>query len=95
MWVLSYILPKTTLYSALVSHTVSGESSVAFQQEQQSRRLGELGVAVSVLRPGGKAQFGDELLDVITQGDMITKGARVRIVGHSGTEAVVEEVSPA
>ena len=95
MWVLSYILPKTTLYSALVSHTVSGESSVAFQQEQQSRRLGELGVAVSVLRPGGKAQFGDELLDVITQGDMITKGSRVRIVGHSGTEAVVEEVSPA
>jgi membrane-bound serine protease (ClpP class) len=92
IWVLSFILPKTTLYGALVSHSVSGDNSVQVQEKEQTKRLGEVGVAVSVLRPGGKAQFGDEILDVITQGDMIAKGAQVRIIGNSGTEAIVEAV---
>jgi membrane-bound ClpP family serine protease len=44
------------------------------------------------LRPGGKAQFGNDILDVISQGELIDKGERVKIIGHSGTEAVVEGV---
>ncbi len=93
VWLLSFVLPKTSLYSSLVSHSVSGESSVVLQEKTEKRRLGEVGVAVSVLRPGGKAQFGDDVLDVITQGELISKGARVRIIGHSATEAIVEEVA--
>jgi membrane-bound serine protease (ClpP class) len=93
MWALSYILPKTNLYSTLVSHSVSGENSVALEQKEQKQRLGETGVAISVLRPGGKAQFGNDILDVISQGDMISKGARVRIIGYSGSEAIVEALS--
>jgi membrane-bound serine protease (ClpP class) len=93
IWLLSFFLPKTSFYSGLVSHSVSGESSVVSQERQQTRQLGETGVAVSVLRPGGKAQFGDEIFDVISQGEMIGKGSRVRIIGHSGTEAIVEAVS--
>jgi membrane-bound serine protease (ClpP class) len=93
VWLLSFVLPKTSLYSSLVSHSVSGESSVVVREKEQTRQIGEVGVAVSVLRPGGKAQFGDALLDVISQGEMIPKGARVKIVGHSGTEAIVEAVS--
>jgi membrane-bound ClpP family serine protease len=63
---------------------------VLLQEKEQARRVGERGVAISPLRPGGKAQFGEEILDVITQGEMIPKGASVRILGHSGTEAIVE-----
>jgi len=55
-------------------------------------RIGQQGVAVSNLRPGGKAQFGDEILDVISQGELISSGQKVRIVGNSGTEAVVESI---
>jgi membrane-bound serine protease (ClpP class) len=92
VWLLSYVLPKTSLYNSLISHSVSGERSVVSREQQQERRIGETGVALSVLRPGGKARFGDDLLDVITQGEMIPKGARVKIVDHSGTEAVVEAI---
>ena len=60
------------------------------QELQQASRLGQTGVAISNLRPGGKAQFGEQILDVITQGEMITKGQPVRIIRHSGAEAVVE-----
>jgi membrane-bound serine protease (ClpP class) len=91
MWMLSYILPRTTIYSALVSHTVSGEGSTVAHEKQQQRRVGEMGITLSVLRPGGKAEFGDAVLDVITQGEMIEKGAKVRIVGSTGADAIVEQ----
>lgn len=90
MAVLAKFLPKTSIYQRLVSQGASGETAMAKQQREQASRVGEKGVAISNLRPGGKAQFGNDILDVITQGDMISKGQAVRIIGHSGTEAIVE-----
>ena len=89
---LSRWLPRTPIYGKLVSQTASGVSTVAELEQKQKSRVGRVGVAISPLRPGGKAQFGEEILDVMTQGEMIDRGQRVRIVGHSGTEAVVEAV---
>jgi len=92
-WALSRVLPKTPIYRNLVSQSASGETCLAVQAQANARQIGEIGEAVSVLRPGGKAQFGDEIIDVISQGDLIRKGSRVKIVGHSGRDAVVETVS--
>ncbi len=93
MIILARILPKTPVYRNLVSQGASGVVSEKAQLQQQASRIGQQGVAVSNLRPGGKAQFGDEILDVITQGEMISQGQKVRIVGNSGTEAVVETIA--
>jgi len=93
VFALSRILPKTPVYGLLVSHSASGVGSVALQEQKQALRIGQVGATISALRPGGKAQFGNEILDVISQGDMIAKGQKVRIIGHSGTEAIVEVVS--
>jgi membrane-bound serine protease (ClpP class) len=49
-----------------------------------------MGVSLSVLRPGGKARFSDQTVDVISQGEMIPKGSPVRIIAFAGREAVVE-----
>ena len=87
---LARLLPKTTMYRNLVSQSASGVQSVNEQLERQAADVGRTGVAISNLRPGGKAQFGEDVLDVITQGEMIEKGQSVRIIGHSGPEAVVE-----
>jgi membrane-bound serine protease (ClpP class) len=92
VWVLSRWLPKTSIYHVMVSRSASGVASVRRQQEEQSAWIGLEGMAVSNLRPGGKAQFGEALLDVMTQGEMIDKGRRVRIVGHSAREAIVEAI---
>ena len=91
-WILSRFLPKTAIYEALVSRSASGEASVVAQQAQQSRNLGEVGTTTSGLRPGGKARFGEEIIDVISQGEMIPKGSRVKIIGYSRREPVVEAV---
>jgi membrane-bound serine protease (ClpP class) len=88
--VLSQWLPKTSFYGKLVSQNTSGVITEAKLERQQVSRLGQVGVAISALRPGGKAQFGDEVIDVISQGEVIDKGQRVKVIGHSGTAAVVE-----
>jgi membrane-bound serine protease (ClpP class) len=92
VWLLGLILPKTNLYDRLVSSTTSGDRSVEMLARQQSARLGQVGVTVSPLRPGGKARFGDQILDVISQGDLVDRGRKVRIIGHSASEAIVEVI---
>jgi len=90
--ILSRVLPRTSFYPALVSQGASAMQTEAAIATAQQQHIGMVGVAISTLRPGGKAQFGDELLDVVTEGDLIEPGRKVRIVGSSGHEAVVEAV---
>jgi membrane-bound serine protease (ClpP class) len=90
---LAKLLPKTPLYHTLVSQTVSGERTITSLEKKRAAHLGQLGVTLSPLRPGGRAQFGDEIIDVISQGEMVTKGQAVKIVGFSGPDAIVEIVS--
>jgi len=89
---LSRFLLKAPLFNRLVASGVSGVESGARTAEAQQGRLGRVGVALSQLRPGGKAEFDGEPLDVMTQGELIQRGTRVRIIGFSGHEAVVEPV---
>lgn len=91
--VLARFLPQTPWFRRMVSQTASGEASVQAQLARQESRVGQTGVAMSPLRPGGKARFGEELLDVVTQGELIAAGRPVRVIGHSGPEAVVEEIT--
>jgi membrane-bound serine protease (ClpP class) len=92
MWALSIWLPRSAYFERLVPRTASGVASVEKKAAEQAGQIGLVGVAVSPLRPGGKAQFGEQILDVITDGGMIARGARVKIIRHSGPEAVVEAV---
>jgi membrane-bound serine protease (ClpP class) len=87
--VLSRYLLTTPLFHRLVSQTASGERSTQKTIVEQSTRLGQVGTSISPLRPGGKAQFGSEILDVVSEGEMIAKGRQVKIVGFSGREPIV------
>lgn len=91
--VLSRFLLKTPFLNRLVAHSTSGSTSVMQTALTQNSRLGHVGQTISPLRPGGKARFGEEIWDVISQGEMIPPGSRVRVIAFSGPEAVVEKVS--
>jgi len=90
MMLLSRYVLKLPPLRQMAAQSASGVISVAKMEAAHAAHLGQVGEAVSVLRPGGKAKFGEELLDVMSQGEMIAKGAKVRIVSYSGTEAIVE-----
>ena len=50
------------------------------------------GTAVTPLRPAGTARLGDALVDVVTVGDFVDAGARVRVVRVEGSRVVVRPV---
>lgn len=58
--------------------------------------LGELlhreGVASSDLRPGGFADIDGRRVDVITQGEMISRGTRVRVIKIESNRVLVETI---
>ena len=50
------------------------------------------GIAVSVLRPAGKAQIGEELVDVVSDGPYIPEGSQIEVVEVAGNRVVVRQV---
>ena len=54
--------------------------------------LGAMGVAATPLRPAGKAQFGEDFLDVVAEGDYVNVGSRVQVIEIEGNRIVVKEV---
>ena len=52
--------------------------------------VSESGVALTPLRPSGRAQFGDQFVDGVTEGDVIETGARVEGLSVNGNRVVVQ-----
>ena len=64
--------------------------TAAVTEKSPALSVGDTGTARTILRPSGKADFGDALVDVMTQGQFIEAGAPVRILSISGDAVVVE-----
>ncbi len=54
--------------------------------------LGAVGTTVTVLRPAGSVRFGDQFIDVVSDGGYIPAGARVQVIEVEGTRIVVKEM---
>lgn len=63
-----------------------------FASEDLSAYLGKSGIAQTVLRPAGIAEFGDVRLNVVSEGEFIAKGAEVVVKEVEGARVLVEEV---
>ncbi|MFG0263254.1 MAG: NfeD family protein, partial [Novipirellula sp. JB048] len=55
-----------------------------------SHLQGQAGVATTPLRPAGKARFGDQIVQVVSDGTPIASGDAVRVCEVHGTRVVVE-----
>ncbi len=56
------------------------DAVVSSEAEQRSRYLGREGKALTPLRPTGVIEIEDRRLEVVTEGEFIAAGSRVRIV---------------
>lgn len=54
--------------------------------------VGKTGIAMTALRPAGKASIEDEVYDVVTQGDFIERGTPVRILKIIGVKIIVARI---
>ena len=54
--------------------------------------MGQQGTAATKLMPSGRAQFGDQICDVITQGQVVEKGEAVEVIEAVANRVVVKKV---
>jgi membrane-bound serine protease (ClpP class) len=52
--------------------------------------LGDVGEVVSILRPTGKAKFGDAIVDVVAEAEFLDEGTKVEIIEIHGNRVVVK-----
>jgi membrane-bound serine protease (ClpP class) len=87
MIILGRYLPKSTLFQKMELVAATTSTSVA---EESKTLFGATGIAETNLRPSGKGRFGDRLVDVVTEGDLIERGASIKITKVHGARVVVE-----
>ena len=57
--------------------------------------LGQTGEALTTLRPSGRAQFGERVVDVVSEGSYIERGEQVEVLKVAGNRVVVHLVGAA
>jgi membrane-bound serine protease (ClpP class) len=95
---LARYLPRTSFYRrfALIDSSPPGPS-LAGESRQFATALaiapGMQGIAVTVLRPSGKARFADHLVDVVTEGEFIVPQTPVTVIETDGMRVVVKSAA--
>lgn len=101
IWLISRQLHSFPIIDRLIlkSEVSSPQAALAaqtglstFATPQQQLQVGDLGIAHTGLRPSGRAQFSDQIVDVQSLGGFIEKGSPVRIVTIGKYVIEVEEV---
>jgi membrane-bound serine protease (ClpP class) len=62
----------------------------AIRPQEEPLLPGDIGVTCTLLRPAGKATFGEEVFDVVAQSGFIPEGVRVCVVSADRFRVVVE-----
>lgn len=92
--VLTWSLPSLPLLNRMVLKPPADAepAPLSLSHSGPIELLGAMGFAVTPLRPAGKAQFGEQFLDVIAEGDYVAPGGRVQVVEIEGPRIVVKEI---
>jgi membrane-bound serine protease (ClpP class) len=96
--ILSRYLPRIKFLSGLILAPTpmpagSIEAGPSETRPPESREpeldVGRVGVALTKLRPSGKARFGDAVVDVVATAEFLEEGAHVQVVEIHGNRVVV------
>jgi membrane-bound ClpP family serine protease len=89
-------LPKAPILGHMMLEPPSGEELERLQQRETMVDLsflaGQRGFTTTRLNPAGIARFGDELIHVVSDGDLIPRDREVVVVEAHGSKVVVREV---
>ncbi len=87
------MLPHVPLLRGLVMEPPSDEEIGESEKlGDYSNLLGQSGTTTTPLRPSGKARFGDQVVQVVSDGTAISAGDPVRVSEVHGTKVVVERL---
>jgi membrane-bound serine protease (ClpP class) len=89
------ILPRTSLGRRLILKPPGGDAETAQRvvvssDDHFEELLGREGVVVTALRPSGSVDFEGRRVSVVSDGEAIPDGTRVRVIHIEGNRVVVE-----
>jgi membrane-bound serine protease (ClpP class) len=94
--VMRSVLPRTQFFQRLALHSPD-------EKERQQREwnesvvhyehlLGQTGVTYTRLSPSGKVRLGEDLVDVVSDGELIEADTAIRVIDVEGNRVVVQAV---
>ena len=87
-----HVLQPPTEDAATLEEAGLADPSAASPAPAILALLGAIGMAVTPLRPAGKARFGDEFVDVVAEGRYVEAGTRVQVIEIEGNRIAVKTV---
>lgn len=99
-WILTKYLPKLQFLSGLILVPAVAKQGTEMEISMTAPpelgtvgvNVGDIGQVVSILRPTGKASFGDAIVDVVAEAEFLDKGTQVEIIKIHGNRVVVKSV---
>lgn len=85
-------LPENKMINKLVLAESTDRHRGYVSHDSKDEYLGAEGVAITPLRPGGTVLLMDKRLDVVSDGEFVEKGARVKVVDTGGGRVVVQKL---
>jgi membrane-bound ClpP family serine protease len=96
VFTLRHWLPHAPILNKLLLNPPENEELADLQNRESvanfSHLVGQRGTATTDLLPAGKAQIGDQLVDVIADGDVIDRGQLVVVTMARGNRVLVRGV---
>ena len=95
---LTRFLPRIPFANRLVLEPVVDSAMVRMgvnpaPAPEPTVKRGDVGVTANQLRPSGMARFGVKRIDVVTQGELVEAGRKIKVVGIEGNSIVVQEIA--
>jgi len=83
----SHFFRRSFSFKRLVLKEIEAESL----EELKLPEIGAEGESFSVLRPFGKVQVGDIVYEALTEGELISAGAKIKVIGYKQKTLIVKE----
>jgi membrane-bound serine protease (ClpP class) len=88
-------LPHTPMFNRMLLEPPTHEEASALAEREALAQLDHLlcvqGITTTPLMPGGKAQFGEELVDVLADGEFVDRGRIVVVTEVRGNRVLVRD----
>ena len=93
-WVLLRRLPSSRRLAGIFLRSSTSRETGYLSAPEREDLVGEVGIAVTDLRPAGTALVNDERIDVVTEGPWIEANTEVRVVQAESYRHVVRALDP-
>ncbi len=87
-------LPRVRLAQGVVAPNPDAAGLALVDPTERLIQIGDVGVVTGDLRPGGQARFGQEVVEVRSQGEYVEAGRRVQVLKREGMRIVVRPLPP-